>query len=134
MVEVEQSIYGPTGFNRYYFRQMMDLYPDFLLAYEAENGEMAGYALGAIGQQQNQGWVLSLAVKPDYQGQGIARQLSHALIKALNKAKCKSIWLTVSEDNDSAVGLYKKLGFVYDHIETDYYGPDADRMVMKLSC
>lgn len=133
LVAVEQGIYGATGFNNYYFRQMLDLYPDLLWVCDTGDDDLAGYALGAIGQQRQTGWVLSLAVSEAHRDKGLAKQLTQVLLESLDNCGCEEVLLTVSEENQAAVGLYKKLGFAEHAHETDYYGPGTNRLVMRRS-
>ncbi len=137
LVNLEQAVYGPSGFNIYYFRQMLDLFPSLFWVYDCGEGQLAGYALGAIGRREqeagaDEGWVLSLLVGEGFRGQGLAKQLMNALLSGFKGHECQQILLTVSEQNLSAVGLYRQLGFVDKAIEPEYYGPEQPRLVMML--
>ena len=131
LADIEQQVYGDSGFNCYYFRQMLDLFPDLLWVWDNCDGILAGYALGAFGQVREEGWVMSLAVSPGFRGKGLAAKLSQVLLEALQNCRCQSVLLTVSETNLAAVSLYRKLGFDDFCKEADYYGPGQDRLVMK---
>ena len=53
-----------------------------------------------------------LAVHPDYQGQGIGRQLLYqAIVDALN-AGADLITLNTQETNQRSLALYKRFGFI----------------------
>jgi ribosomal protein S18 acetylase RimI-like enzyme len=39
-------------------------------------------------------------------------------------------WLTVAPDNQVAVQLYQKLGFVSERYYADYYGPGEHRLLL----
>lgn len=62
-----------------------------------------------------------IAVGDDYQGLGIGKQLLHAMIDlADNWLNLNRIELTVYTDNDKAIGLYKKFGFVIEGEHTNF--------------
>ncbi|USS96146.1 GNAT family N-acetyltransferase [Serratia symbiotica] len=56
-------------------------------------------------------YILYLGVHPDYRGRGIANALISRLEKTLIACGCPKIQLMVSEDNDSVVDMYEKLGY-----------------------
>ena len=62
-----------------------------------------------------------IAVSDDYQGLGIGKQLLHTMIDlADNWLNLNRIELTVFTDNDKAIGLYKKFGFVIEGEHTNF--------------
>lgn len=63
-------------------------------------------------------------------GQGVGSKLFAALLDDLDRRGIGS-FLTVDPVNAPAVHLYEKWGFVGSPVETDYYGPGKDRIVMK---
>lgn len=130
LVAVEQAVYGPSGFNIYYFRQMIELYPSLLWVCDDGDGHLAGYALGALGQQREKGWVLSVAVDEAFRGRGLASKLTEKLLDGFVDLGCNSAWLTVSEENMAAMTVYRKLGFDDFARKPDYFGPGQDRLIM----
>lgn len=57
---------------------------------------------------------LALAVLPDHQGQGIGAKLLHRLIEEAQKEtrQLRGVCLTCRTNNNAALHLYKKFGFV----------------------
>ena len=56
-----------------------------------------------------------MAVKDDYQGKGVGNKLlSSAIDLAENWLNIQRLELTVYTDNDAAIALYKKNGFVIE--------------------
>lgn len=59
-------------------------------------------------------WLFSLAVWGRYRGLGVGEALTrHVIELARGRAAAADLFLAVSEDNERAIGLYRKLGFVH---------------------
>ncbi|NIH15740.1 GNAT family acetyltransferase [Serratia symbiotica] len=71
--------------------------------------EVGGEVVG--GYDGHRGSAYYLCVHPDYRGRGIANALISRLEKKLIARGCPKIQLMVSEDNDSVVDMYEKLGY-----------------------
>jgi ribosomal protein S18 acetylase RimI-like enzyme len=72
-----------------------------------------GYVFGVRSQvNPEEGWIREVAVKKAYEGIGIAKKLQKKCLKAFEKiGGIKYVALTVEEENERAIGLYKSLGF-----------------------
>lgn len=55
---------------------------------------------------------LGIAVSENYKGKGLGLMMMNQLISFAKNNKVKQIKLSVDNDNESAISLYKKLGFV----------------------
>jgi len=78
------------------------------------NNEIIATAMG--GYDDHRGWINYLAVKPEYQRKGYARQLMEALEKKLLKIGCPKINIQVRAENKSAMDFYKKVGYQSDNV------------------
>lgn len=56
--------------------------------------------------------VANVAVHPNYRRRGIARAMMHAVTSAVKTRGGRAILLQVVKDNDSAIDLYRSLGYV----------------------
>jgi ribosomal protein S18 acetylase RimI-like enzyme len=56
--------------------------------------------------------IANIATHPDYRRKGIARALTERAMQHAREKKVDNIWLHVREDNQGAINLYTKLGFV----------------------
>lgn len=110
-------------------KQYYDLFSDLFLVAENETKDILGYIIGGINTGNNEGWVLSVATKITYLGQGVGTQLCEAL---LNKFRVDCVFLTVHPDNLRAIHIYKKLGFKISERKENYYGENSLRNIMKL--
>lgn len=126
---LEADIFGEDVYPPFFFRQAMDLWPDLLVVAEQE-GRLLGYALGGIGQDRSQGWLLSLAVLPEARGLGLAERMLLRLEQGLTAQGTVRVRLTVDPANP-AQRLYLRLGFALLAEEPDYFGAGEDRLLLE---
>jgi mycothiol synthase len=67
--------------------------------------------VGEPGLPERAGEIYVIGVDPDFQGRGLGRQLTLAGLDAISAAGVADALLYVDAANESAVGLYAKLGF-----------------------
>ena len=65
--------------------------------------------------------ILSIGVLPDWQRQGIGRRLVDGVARAVQRAEAKSLYLEVAADNDAALSLYSRAGFLGTGLRRGYY-------------
>lgn len=103
---------------------------------EIENNECffikkGGEIIGSIEYQikrPEQAYIGGIVVKPDFQGQGIARK---ALSIILDKLKdMKRIDLVTHPQNIKSLNLYQSLGFIIESRKENYYGDGEPRLVL----
>jgi len=58
-----------------------------------------------------------MGVKTEYRGVGIGRALIQATLEGARTAGLTRIELTVREDNERAIHLYRKLGFTHEGLK-----------------
>ena len=61
------------------------------------------------------GHVTQLCVLPEFQRQGVGEKLLELCAASLQATGCTSVTLTVTEQNASAVSLYRQLGYHVQH-------------------
>ncbi len=76
--------------------------------------------------------VHKLFVDPEYRGKGIGTALFEKLT-AFADAHEYRCFLSVKPTNESAISVYKKLGFIKDKEIKGYYRPYEDRLIMVRS-
>lgn len=67
-------------------------------------------------------YLCSMAVSPDYSGKGIGFKLLHEAEQIVKDKKCNSITLETYHPLKHAVKLYEKFGFRRTGKDRDYYG------------
>jgi ribosomal protein S18 acetylase RimI-like enzyme len=76
------------------------------------NGRLVGTIVA--GYDGHRGWLYSLAVAPDVRRRGIGTQLMKHAEQMLKSLGCPKINLQVVAANDSAIEVYKKLGYAIE--------------------
>ena len=56
-------------------------------------------------------FVANIAVHPDFRGRGIGRQLTERAIRHVGEHQGRQVYLQVRDDNETAINLYRNLGF-----------------------
>ena len=95
-----------------------------------DNGTVCGY----VGSQSvlDGADMMNIAVHPDYRKQGIGYALIECLIAALKEKNVISLCLEVRVSNESAIGLYSKMGFAVVGKRPGYYrNPREDAYIMR---
>ena len=73
--------------------------------------------------------IIHLVTDPDWQRQGLARQLLRCVQSFVAKG---TIFLEVSAHNQPALALYAEMGFVYYHTKKNYYAVGDDALLYKF--
>ena len=78
--------------------------------------------------------VATIATHPDYRGQGIGKKvLVHALLAARKEGVIRA-FLEVRQTNETALNMYRSLGFVEDGRRKEYYRDNnEDAILMSLN-
>ncbi len=76
--------------------------------------------------------VQTIAVAPDLQGRGIGRRLLDAAIEFAWAQECTRLFLEVRADNEAALALYGRTGFVRLGRRSRYYADGVDAVNMRL--
>ena len=100
----------------------------FICAVTEDTGEVAGYLTGD--------WIVdylhisNIAVRPDFRGKGAGKKLLERAFQETIKRKFRSVTLEVRENNEEAVGLYKKAGFEIKGRRPGFYEGKYDGLLM----
>lgn len=100
----------------------------------------AGTSSGLPGVIAQGGWmlfgeeahILTIAVRPEFRGQGIGRWLLLWLLAEARGEGCVSVVLEVRPSNEAALRLYESLGFVMINRRKRYYPDKEDALVLML--
>jgi ribosomal-protein-alanine N-acetyltransferase len=102
----------------------------FMSVAEADN-TIIGYCgvfLPAPGVEAD---ILTVAVLPEYRRQGIAKEFMRQIEEWARERGASAMMLEVEHTNESAIELYKSLGYMKISVRMDYYGPGQDAFVMR---
>lgn len=128
--DIEYAAFGAQGYCNYFLKMIPHLFPASCLLAEV-NGQVAGYSLGAVdGHDPTRTWILTAAVKREFQNRGLGRELTCRLMQVMEERGTRSFMLTV-EPNNPARQWYFRLGFKDIKFEQNCYGEDQDRFYME---
>lgn len=75
--------------------------------------------------------IADIAVSPEFREQGIGSMMLRWVLEEAERRSCSSVILSVRESNRTALGLYRKFGFVELDRRKKYYRlPDEDAVIM----
>jgi len=96
-----------------------------------QSGAVVGYAGVDCGGEVAD--VMTMAVAPAAQGQGLGAVLMHWLITQARRAGAEHLMLEVRADNAVAQRLYSTTGFAKLSVRRKYYQPgDVDALIMRM--
>ncbi len=132
----------PENYASSFFLDLYKTYPETFLVAEID-GEVAGYIMCRVESGFSElnrfkfakkGHVVSIAVLSNHRRKGLGVALMIASMKGMVKYGCGECYLEVRESNQSAIGMYQKLGFRILRKINGYYfdGENATIMGMKL--
>ena len=93
------------------------------------NNEVTGYygTMNISGEAE----LLTIAVKKSWQGNGIGELMMRSVILECSLRGSTKLFLEVNENNNKAIGLYKKTGFIEISRRPKYYGNDTAIIMQK---
>ncbi len=80
----------------------------------------------------DEGYINNLAIKREYQSKGYGTKLFADLIERAQKFEVKALTLEVEYDNERAIKLYKKFGFIEEGRRKNFYLNKKDAIIMWL--
>jgi ribosomal-protein-alanine N-acetyltransferase len=93
-----------------------------------------GFVLAQLAADEAE--ILSIGVAPDWQRKGVGRKLIEGVARAAQRAEAKKLFLEVAADNDAALELYRRTGFLGTGLRRAYYaranGPAVDAVTLAL--
>lgn len=102
-----------------------DEYPTLFIK---KDGDIVGNVRYSLSGPDN-AYIKAISIKPEFQGQGIATEAMRHLIEGELK-NVQRIDLVTHPENEKAVAMYSKLGFIIESRKENYYGDGEPRIVM----
>jgi len=128
----------PENYSEFFFMDLYQRFPETFIVAE-EDGEVVGYVMCRIETGipsfkllgiTRKGHVISIAVLPQHQQEGIGYELMREAMRSMVNYKAKECYLEVRGSNVPAVNLYKKMGFEIMRTIRGYYADGEDAYVM----
>lgn len=131
IMEIEQRVY-PYPWTHSIFQDC--LHVGYCCWIYQEYGMLLAYGIMSIGA--GEAHILTLCVRPEYQRKGLGKMMLLHLLQMARDHKVETILLEVRPSNNTAVELYRKLGFNEVGHRHDYYPNDdgrEDALIMALT-
>ena len=103
-------------------------FPNVLRLKAVADDKMVGFVGIDIRTSQNQAWIATICVEPEYRRRGIASAL---LTESESKIRQPVIKLSVRASNKSAINLYRRFGYQEAEIWPGYYRDGENALVME---
>ena len=134
LVRLEESAFSIDRFSRRSFRYLLSKANAETLLAEID-GNAVGYAMLLFNVGTSLARLYSIAVLPEYQGQGLGSELLNLAEEKAREHDCIGLRLEVRSDNGNAIGIYEKHGYKRIGSAKNYYedGMDAVRMEKNLA-
>lgn len=103
-------------------------FPNMVRLKAIVGNQLIGFILGDIRPPNDLAWIASIAVHPDFRNQGIGTAL---LQRCEAQLKTQRVRLSVRISNETAIHLYKHLGYKVVGNWPNYYKGGEDALVME---
>lgn len=103
-------------------------FPGVVRLKAVKDERMVGFVAGDIRRAEGVGWIATIAVLPEYQGQGIGTALLEACEMHI---PLKRLRLCVRPTNVGAIRLYERYGYTNVGEWTKYYQDGESALVME---
>ena len=132
ILRLERESFEHDAWARATFLEYAAAVPEFFLVAGVAAGirgerlagyRIAGYSLASLTRHGAE--IDSLAVRPRYRQEGVATALLTATFRKLRRRGVEAVSLMVRRENESAIRLYRKLGFVRTATVQNYYDKGA---------
>ncbi len=120
LVRLENLCFDEDRISRRSFRRFLEVPRDRLIVATLAGG-LVGYALVLMNAATRLARIYSIAVAPSARGRGAGEKLIRAAEQEAVEAGRIVMRLEVREDNQSAIGLYERLGYRQFGTYRDYY-------------
>lgn len=107
------SLTVPRNDPRQDIQRKMAVQPELFLV-----GLLAGKVISSVmgGYDGHRGWLYYLAVDPEYQGQGLGKQIVTEIERRIKQRGCPKINLMVRTSNKKVIAFYRSLGYEIDEV------------------
>lgn len=123
----EEKIFGTSlGYDMLYGDLNLNPYANYFVL--DINGEVRGYIGLWITYEVAD--VINFYVDEAYQGAGFGSLILQFVVELCELSGVEKISLEVRVNNEKAIALYKKFGFVLSHVRKEYYSDKTDAYVL----
>lgn len=127
--DLEKECFGNGGIDEWVLRPFARYGKIIVLE---NNGEIISFAELFKIWDENAAYLYSFGTKKSYQRNGFGKKLLEYIIDYCKNSSIEKIKLTVAHENDSALCLYKSLGFKKIKNLENEYGIGIHRCLMEI--
>lgn len=127
-IEIEQELFALAAWSEAQFWSELAADDRYFIA-AIEDEELVGYADLSINAPEAE--IQTLSVRGSAQGKGVGTQLLTSMLAAALERHCNRMLLEVQVDNERAIRLYEKHGFVVNGRRPNYYALGVDALLME---
>lgn len=129
MLRIEHTAFGIDAWHARDFMELHELPTSVFLVAEA-GARIAGYVVGDV-VDGTVGYIVTIAVDPVNQGQGLGRALLNVAMQHLGDLGARLIRLHVNVSNYTALRLYHSSGFHSVSVIPRYYADGSTAYLME---
>jgi ribosomal protein S18 acetylase RimI-like enzyme len=126
LVALEESSFATDRLSRAQYRRHLDSETAQVLVASANHRRFLGTAVVFFRKGSKAARLYSIATHAEARGKGVGSALLEASEQLARRRGCKALRLEVRTDNDVAIRLYERLGYVRIGRYARYYGDGAD--------
>lgn len=126
LVALEESSFATDRLSRAQYRRHLDSETATVLVASANHRRFLGTAVVFFRKGTHVARLYSIATHVEARGKGVGSALLDAAEHVARRRRCKVLRLEVRTDNDAAIRLYERLGYVRIGRYERYYGDGAD--------
>jgi ribosomal protein S18 acetylase RimI-like enzyme len=124
---LEHACFGRDAYDFFALLELL-ISPKVMRLKAIHNGRMVGFVAGELNRREKHGWIVTLGVQPNCEGQGIGTRL---LLDCEQLMAQPLIKLTVRKSNTRAIALYEHHGYTFVHTIARYYNDGEDGLLME---
>jgi ribosomal-protein-alanine N-acetyltransferase len=129
IMRLERESFDRDAWPRQIFLEYACASPDLFLVARV-GGDIAGYSIACLVRHGAE--IVSLAVRPCYRREGVATALLRTTIRKLRRSGAPPVRLMVRRENEAAIRLYRKIGFVRTATVANYYDDNSPAWRMRI--
>lgn len=139
VLDLESDLFGDGAWSQWMLREELTGPSRYYLALtvpeETPGGEGTDLLVGYGGTwfDGRDAQIMTIGIAPTHQGRGYGRLMLDALLTHERERGSEQVFLEVRVDNEVAIGMYERAGFLRLGLRRGYYQPEnVDALTMRL--
>lgn len=134
IVEHEKLVFGEGAIGEWNIKPFTKYGKVYALIHEKEKKNKLVSVIEILSSFNREiAYIYGVSTVPNYEKKGHGSKLLDYVIEDLKKIGIKKIELTVKKNNETAISLYLKKGFIVGEELKDEYGDGEERYLMQLN-